>query len=66
MPKDSTYYWLGGGFSNSNRISPDPGVNTSVRGMFLRLHDSPALSLTVAMLLVAAALTVATIAHKRE
>jgi alpha-1,2-mannosyltransferase len=63
-PKDSIYYWFKEGFSNSNRISPDPAVNTSVRGLFERLHFSPTAFAAVAFLLVAAALAVAVIAHQ--
>lgn len=39
LPSDSATYWLGGKFDNPQRVSPDPTVSSSVRGLFLRLHS---------------------------
>jgi alpha-1,2-mannosyltransferase len=65
LPKDSDTYWLDRRFEDVGRISRDPIANTSARGLFLRMHYSIALATVVAIVLVAAALTVAAIAYRR-
>jgi alpha-1,2-mannosyltransferase len=55
LPKDSTDFWLRGGFDDVRRISRDPLANASLRGLLLRLHVEPSTA-------VLAALVVATVA----
>jgi alpha-1,2-mannosyltransferase len=51
IPGDSATYWLGGKFDNPQRVSPDPAVSSSVRGLFLRLHYPTAAATAVALAL---------------
>jgi len=63
-PADSVTFWLRGRFDDVNRISHDPLANTSVRGLFLRMHWSPTLATVVAVALAAGAIVVAAIAYR--
>jgi alpha-1,2-mannosyltransferase len=65
LPADSRYYWFNRGFDDVSRISRDPGANTSVHGLFLRLHYPPALATVSAVVLALAGLAVAAIAYRR-
>jgi alpha-1,2-mannosyltransferase len=64
-PGDSVTFWLRGRFDDVNRISHDPLANTSVRGLFLRLHWSPTLGTITAIAVAAVAVAVAAIAYRR-
>lgn len=65
LPRDSTYFWLRGGFDDVARITSDPVANTSLKGLFIRLHlgGAPAVAATVALGLLG--LTVAVLAWRR-
>jgi alpha-1,2-mannosyltransferase len=65
LPSDSTYYWLKGGFDDVGRISHDPVANTSLAGLFLRLHWPSVLGTAIAIGLAAAAVIIAAIAYRR-
>ncbi len=65
LPGDSRYFWLRGGFDDVARISHNPMLNTSLRGLFARLHYPTAAALAVAVVLVVAALVVAAVAWRR-
>jgi len=64
-PGDSVTFWLRGRFDDVNRISHDPLANTSVRGLFLRLHWSPTLATITAIAVAAVAVAIAAIAYRR-
>jgi alpha-1,2-mannosyltransferase len=64
-PSDSVTFWLRGRFDDVNRISHDPLANTSVRGLFLRLHWSPTLATITAIAVAAVAVAIAAIAYRR-
>ncbi|MFG1933293.1 glycosyltransferase 87 family protein [Mycobacterium sp. NPDC048908] len=64
-PTDSVAYWLRGRFDDVNRISHDPLANTSVSGLVLRLHGSPATATVVAMVVAAVAVGLAAMACRR-
>jgi alpha-1,2-mannosyltransferase len=64
-PSDSVAFWLHGRFDDVNRISHDPLANTSVRGLFLRMHWSPMLATIVAVAVAAVAIVIAAIAYRR-
>ncbi len=64
-PSDSTTYWLHGRFDDVNRISHDPLANTSVGGLLLRLHGSPAAATVAAMVVAAVAVVIAAMAYRR-
>ena len=38
LPRDSGWFWLRGGFDDVARITSDPVANTSLRGLFVRMH----------------------------
>jgi alpha-1,2-mannosyltransferase len=65
LPADSSYFWLHGGFDDVARITSDPVANTSLKGLFVRLHlgAGPTTLATVALALVA--LAVAALAWRR-
>jgi alpha-1,2-mannosyltransferase len=65
LPGDSATYWLGGKFDNPQRVSPDPTVSSSVRGLFLRLHYPTGVATAVALALGLLCLAVAVIAWCR-
>jgi alpha-1,2-mannosyltransferase len=64
-PSDSSTFWLHGRFDDVNRISHDPLANTSVRGLFVRMHWSLTLATVVAVVVAACAIMLATIAYRR-
>jgi alpha-1,2-mannosyltransferase len=64
-PGDSVTFWLRGRFDDVNRISHDLLANTSVRGLFLRLHWSPTLATITAIAVAAVAVAIAAIAYRR-
>jgi alpha-1,2-mannosyltransferase len=65
LPRDSGYFWLRRGFDDVVRISSDPVANTSLRGLFVRLHWPLGAATVVAVVLGAAALAIATLAWRR-
>ena len=65
IPGDSATYWLGGKFDNPQRVSPDPTVSSSVRGLFLRLHYPTAVATAVALALGLLCLAVGVLAWRR-
>lgn len=65
LPRDSDYFWLRRGFDDIVRISSDPVANTSLRGLFVRLHWPMGAATAVALVLGAAALMIATLAWRR-
>jgi alpha-1,2-mannosyltransferase len=64
-PTDSVTFWLRGRFDDVNRISHDPMANTSIAGLFVRLHWSPTLATVVAVVVAVAALAIAAAAYRR-
>jgi alpha-1,2-mannosyltransferase len=64
-PTDSTTYWLHGRFDDVGRISHDPLANTSVGGLLLRLHGSPAAATIAASVVAAVAVVIAAMAYRR-
>jgi alpha-1,2-mannosyltransferase len=64
-PRDSATFWLHGRFDDVNRISHDPLANTSVSGLFLRMHWSHSLAMVVAVAVAATAVVIAAIAYRR-
>jgi len=64
-PSSSAAFWLHGRFDDVNRISRDPLANTSVSGLFLRMHASPALATIVAVAVAVVAIVIAAIAYRR-
>ena len=65
LPFDSWFYWLDHGFSAIGRISANPLANTSLHGLFERLHVSPGPATAATAALAVAALAVAAAAHRR-
>jgi alpha-1,2-mannosyltransferase len=65
LPGDSGYFWLRRGFDDVVRISSDPVANTSLRGLFVRLHWAPGAATVMALAVGVAALAVATLAWRR-
>ena len=65
LPSDSGYFWLRRGFDDIVRISSDPVANTSLRGLFIRLHWPVGAATGVAVVLVLVALAIATLAWRR-
>jgi alpha-1,2-mannosyltransferase len=65
LPTDSATYWLGGKFDNPQRVSPDPTVSSSVRGLFLRLHSPTGVATAVALSLALLCVVVAVLAWRR-
>ena len=64
-PRDSVTFWLHGRFDDVGRISHDPLANTSVRGLFVRMHWSPTLATIAVVAIAAAALVIAAVAYRR-
>jgi alpha-1,2-mannosyltransferase len=65
LPKDSRYFWTDGYFEDARRISRDPGVSSSLRGLFVRLHYPGALATIVAIVLAVAGLALGVLAWRR-
>lgn len=65
LPRDSNYFWLRGGFGDVARITSDPVANTSLKGLFVRLHVLGAPVLVATALLAVVALSVAVLAWRR-
>jgi alpha-1,2-mannosyltransferase len=65
LPQDSGSFWLRRGFDDVVRISSDPVANTSLRGLFIRLHWPLGAATAVAVALALAALVVAALAWRR-
>jgi alpha-1,2-mannosyltransferase len=65
LPRDSDYFWLRGGFGDVARITSDPLANTSLKGLFIRLHLGEAPTIAATVVLAAVALTVAVLAWRR-
>lgn len=65
LPRDSTYFWLRGGFDDVARITSDPVANTSLKGLFIRLHVGGAPVVVAAVALAAVGLAVAVLAWRR-
>jgi alpha-1,2-mannosyltransferase len=65
LPRDSAYFWLRRGFDDVVRISSDPVANTSLRGLFVRLHWPLGTATAVALGLGLAALAIAAVAWRR-
>jgi alpha-1,2-mannosyltransferase len=65
LPRASTEYWFGGRFDDPQRVSPDPTVSSSVRGLFMRLHYPTTLGTAVAVALAMFCLAVAVAAWRR-
>ena len=65
LPRDSGYFWLRGGFDDVVRITSDPVANTSLKGLFVRMHliGAPTVAATAALAVVA--LAVAVLAWRR-
>lgn len=65
LPSASRLYWFGGAFTNTKRIARDPSVGTSVQSLFQRLDWPAWLATAVAVVLLAASLAIAVLAHRR-
>lgn len=65
LPRDSTYFWLHRGFDDVARISSDPVANTSLRGLFARLHWPTEAATATAIVLAVVALAIAALAWRR-
>jgi alpha-1,2-mannosyltransferase len=65
LPRDSTYFWLRRGFGDVARISSDPVANTSLRGLFIRLHWPLGVASAAALGLAVVALAIAVLAWRR-
>ena len=65
LPSDSGYFWLRRGFDDIVRISSDPVANTSLRGLFIRLHWPVGAATAVAVVVLVLALAIATLAWRR-
>ena len=65
LPRDSGFFWLRGGFDDVARITSDPVANTSLKGLFVRMHlgGAPTVAATAALAVVA--LAVAVLAWRR-
>lgn len=66
LPRDSGYFWLRGGFDDVARITSDPVANTSLKGLFVRLHLGGALPVAATAALAVSALAVAVLAWRRN
>jgi alpha-1,2-mannosyltransferase len=64
LPKGSEYFWLRGGFHDVARITSDPVANTSLKGLFVRLHIVGAPTIVATALLAVVALTIAVLAWR--
>jgi alpha-1,2-mannosyltransferase len=64
-PTDSVTFWLRGRFDDVNRISHDPFANTSLSGLLLRLHGSPAMATVASIAVAAIAVVIAAMAYRR-
>lgn len=65
LPRDSGYFWLRGGFDDVVRITSDPVANTSLRGLFVRMHLAGAPTVAATAALAVVALAVAVLAWRR-
>ena len=65
LPGDSGYFWLRGGFSDVARISSDPVANTSLRGLFVRMHLTGPGTTAAVVLVGVVALAIAVAAWRR-
>lgn len=65
LPRDSGYFWLRGGFDDVARITSDPVANTSLKGLFVRMHLAGVPTVAVTAALAVAALAVAVLAWRR-
>lgn len=65
LPRDSGYFWLRGGFDDVARITSDPVANTSLKGLFVRMHLGGAPPVVATAALAVAALAVAVLAWRR-
>jgi alpha-1,2-mannosyltransferase len=65
LPRDSGYFWLRGGFHDVARITSDPVANTSLKGLFVRMHVVGAPTIVATALLAVVALTIAVLAWRR-
>jgi len=65
LPRDSGYFWLRGGFDDVARITSDPVANTSLKGLFVRMHLGGAPTVAATAALAVAALAVAVLAWRR-
>ena len=65
LPRDSTYFWLRGGFDDVARITSDTMANTSLKGLFVRLHLSGPPTAVATAVLGVVALAVAVLAWRR-
>jgi alpha-1,2-mannosyltransferase len=64
LPNDSMFYWIRRNFDDINRISRDPFANTSVHGLFLRLHYPAPLGTAVVVALGIMAVVVGAMAYR--
>lgn len=65
LPGDSGNFWLRGGFDDVARITSDPVANTSLKGLFVRLHVVGASTTVATAVLAVVALAVAVLAWRR-
>lgn len=65
LPRDSGYFWLRGGFDDVARITSDPVANTSLKGLFVRMHLTGAPTIVATSALAVVALAVAVLAWRR-
>jgi alpha-1,2-mannosyltransferase len=65
LPRDSTYFWLRGGFADVARITSDPVANTSLKGLFVRMHLGAVPTTAAVAALAVVALAVAVLAWRR-
>jgi alpha-1,2-mannosyltransferase len=65
LPRDSRFFWLHGGFDDVARISSDPVANTSLKGVFVRLHLAGLSTTAATAVLAIVALAVAVLAWRR-
>jgi alpha-1,2-mannosyltransferase len=65
LPRDSAYFWLRGGFHDVARITTDTVANTSLQGLFTRLHVVGGWSTAAIALLAVVALAIAVLAWRR-
>ncbi|OPX12148.1 hypothetical protein B1790_04645 [Mycobacterium sp. AT1] len=65
LPRDSGYFWLRGGFDDVARITSDPVANTSLKGLFVRMHLAGVPTVAMTAALAVAALAVAVLAWRR-
>jgi alpha-1,2-mannosyltransferase len=65
LPRDSDYFWFRGGFDDVARITSDAVANTSLKGLFVRLHLGGAPTTAATVVLAVVALTIAVLAWRR-